>query len=86
MFTGKRTGSVYRPAGPGITNPRQRGDGDRPPLHPGKRVDLDSGVRWEQLTLGNGEGVDFLLAFYEVGGASTPDETLMRHKGREYGM
>jgi transcriptional regulator with XRE-family HTH domain len=68
-------------------SPWQRGDDERPPLHPGKRkaIELDSGVRWELLTPGNREGVNFLLAVYEVGGASTPDETLMRHKGREYG-
>ena len=29
--------------------------------------------------------MDFLEAIYEVGGASTPDQSLMRHHGREYG-
>ncbi len=48
-------------------------------------IDLDSGVRWEELTADTEEGVDFLEAIYEVGGASTPDESLMRHHGREYG-
>jgi mannose-6-phosphate isomerase-like protein (cupin superfamily) len=42
-------------------------------------------VRWEQLTSDTEEGVDFLHAIYEVGGASTADESLMRHNGREYG-
>lgn len=51
----------------------------------GKMIELASGVRWEQLTTGTEEGVDFLHAIYEVGGASTPDESLMRHHGREYG-
>lgn len=46
-------------------------------------VDLDSGVRWEQLGPADGD-VDFLLATYEVGGSSTPDESLMRHHGYEY--
>ncbi|MGH8911483.1 MAG: cupin domain-containing protein, partial [Acidimicrobiia bacterium] len=57
-----------------------------PLVHPDERktIELDSGVRWEQLTAGS-EEVDFLLAVYEVGGASTPDESLMRHQGREYG-
>lgn len=50
-----------------------------------KAIDLDSGVRWEQLAGAAEEGVDFLEAIYEVGGASTPDESLMRHHGREYG-
>jgi len=58
-----------------------------PLVHPDKRkvIDLASGVRWEQLTAETEEGVDFLHAIYEVGGASTPDESLMRHHGREYG-
>jgi transcriptional regulator with XRE-family HTH domain len=58
-----------------------------PLVHPDRRkvIDLASGVRWEQLTAETEEGVDFLHAIYEVGGASTPDESLMRHHGREYG-
>ncbi|MGH8871194.1 MAG: helix-turn-helix domain-containing protein [Acidimicrobiia bacterium] len=58
-----------------------------PLVHPGDRkaIDLASGVRWEQLTADTEEGVDFLHAIYEVGGASTPDQSLMRHHGREYG-
>lgn len=66
----------------------QTPDGGVSPLvHPENRqvIDLASGVRWEELTATSEEGVDFLLATYEVGGASTPDESLMRHHGREYG-
>lgn len=48
-------------------------------------IDLASGVRWADLTRDTEEGVDFLLATYEVGGSSTPDQSLMRHQGREYG-
>lgn len=60
---------------------------DGPLVHPDNRqsIELDSGVRWEELTARSEHGVDFLLAIYEVGGASTPDESLMRHQGREYG-
>ncbi|HEX9122148.1 MAG TPA: helix-turn-helix domain-containing protein [Actinomycetota bacterium] len=61
---------------------------DRSPLvHPGERaaIELESGVRWEELTAEQEEGVDFLHATYEVGGASTPDQSSMRHHGREYG-
>lgn len=62
-------------------------DQGTPLVHPENRkaIDLASGVRWEQLTADTEEGVDFLHAIYEVGGASTPDESLMRHHGREYG-
>lgn len=58
-----------------------------PLVHPDERqtIDLASGVKWEQLTAGNQDDVDFLHATYEVGGASTPDRSLMRHHGREYG-
>ena len=65
-----------------------RSDGEPSPLvRSGDRqsIDLASGVRWEELTATSEEGVDFLYATYEVGGASTPDESLMRHHGREYG-
>ncbi len=58
-----------------------------PVVHPGEResIDLASGVRWEQLTATTEPGIDFLHAIYEVGGTSTPDQSLMRHHGREYG-
>jgi transcriptional regulator with XRE-family HTH domain len=67
------------------TGPGARGHS--PLVHPGERaaIDLDSGVRWEELTAEREDGIDFLLAVYEVGGASTPDRSLMRHQGREYG-
>lgn len=70
------------------TYPTPRPSAGRSPLvHPGERqsIELASGVRWEELTADTEEGVDFLHATYEVGGASTPDESLMRHHGREYG-
>lgn len=62
-------------------------DGAGPVVHPTERqaIDLASGVRWEELTSESENGVDFLHAIYEVGGASTPDDELMRHHGREYG-
>jgi transcriptional regulator with XRE-family HTH domain len=69
---------------PGSGGPASSGS---PLVHPEDRkaIDLASGVRWEQLTADTEQGVDFLHAIYEVGGASTPDESLMRHHGREYG-
>ena len=61
--------------------------GPSPLVHPDEReaIDLDSGVRWEQLSHDTDQGIDFLHAVYAVGGASTPDESLMRHNGKEYG-
>ena len=60
---------------------------DSPVVRPRERpaIDLDSGVRWEELAAHREDGVDFLEAIYEVGGASTPDRSLIRHDGREYG-
>jgi transcriptional regulator with XRE-family HTH domain len=63
------------------------GDGRPPVVHPENRaaIELDSGVRWEELSAEQEDGIDFLHVTYEVGGASTPDRSLMRHHGREYG-
>lgn len=61
--------------------------GTSPLVHPDERrgVDLSSGVRWEELTATAEQGIDFLHTIYEVGGASTADDSLIRHLGREYG-
>lgn len=61
--------------------------GPSPMASPGDRqiIELASGVKWEDLMAETEDGVDFLLATYEVGGSSTPDQSLMRHNGREYG-
>ena len=49
-------------------------------------IDLGSGVRWERLTTWDDRDVDFIYAFYEAGGSSSPDGSLMRHNGREFGI
>ena len=49
-------------------------------------IDLGSGVRWERLTTWNDRDVEFLYAIYEAGGSSSPDGSLMRHSGREFGI
>ncbi|HSG78469.1 MAG TPA: helix-turn-helix domain-containing protein [Acidimicrobiia bacterium] len=66
---------------------REPSQTESPVVNPGNRqtIELESGVRWEELTAGNEQGVDFLHATYEVGGSSTSDGSLMRHHGREYG-
>ncbi|HEY7622016.1 MAG TPA: XRE family transcriptional regulator [Solirubrobacteraceae bacterium] len=51
-----------------------------------KRLDLESGVRWERLTPTSEPDADFLHVRYEVGGASSRAGTHMRHMGREYGV
>jgi len=80
-------GDDHLPRAHPATGSERNNDQATPLVHPENRkvIDLASGVRWEQLTADTEEGVDFLHAIYEVGGASTPDESLMRHHGREYG-
>ena len=70
-----------------VTSPSVAQESVSPLVRPDERqsIDLASGVRWEELTASSEDGVDFLYATYEVGGASTPDASLMRHHGREYG-
>lgn len=73
-FTGDEPGPAVEPEVSPLVHPEDR-----------QTIDLASGVRWEELSPTSEEGVDFLHATYEVGGASTPDHSLMRHHGREYG-
>lgn len=49
-------------------------------------IDLASGVRWERLTPGPDERVDFLEVIYEPSGQSTDTRRPLRHDGREYGL
>ncbi len=51
-----------------------------------KAIDLESGVRWERLTAAPDAEVDFLYVIYDVDGASSESEALMRHSGQEYGF
>lgn len=50
------------------------------------QLDLQTGVRWERLTADSDPNVDFLSVVYEPGGDSSPNGTLLRHAGREYGL
>jgi DNA-binding XRE family transcriptional regulator/mannose-6-phosphate isomerase-like protein (cupin superfamily) len=58
-----------------------------PVVTPGarRRLVLDSGVVWEQLSALHGGAIDFMFVRYDVGGSSTLDERLTRHSGVEYG-
>jgi transcriptional regulator with XRE-family HTH domain/mannose-6-phosphate isomerase-like protein (cupin superfamily) len=48
-------------------------------------IHLGSGVTWERMNTREEHIVDFLYVIYEVGGASAPENSLIRHGGREYG-
>ena len=49
-------------------------------------IDLASGVRWERLTPGADDRIDFLEVIYSPGGHSTDERRPLRHEGREYGL
>ncbi|MEO8667610.1 MAG: XRE family transcriptional regulator [Bauldia sp.] len=49
-----------------------------------KRIRLAGGVRWERLTPDPDEQVEFIHVVYEVGAASCPEDSLVRHGGKEY--
>lgn len=47
-------------------------------------IKLAGGVIWERLTVTSDEDLEFLNVVYDVGGASCPEDSLIRHGGREY--
>jgi DNA-binding XRE family transcriptional regulator/mannose-6-phosphate isomerase-like protein (cupin superfamily) len=49
-------------------------------------IDLASGVRWERLTPGADDRIDFLEVIYEPSGHSTDARRPLRHDGQEYGL
>ena len=48
-------------------------------------IALNSGVKWERLGFWADEDVEFLEATYAPGGASSPDDSFVRHNGHEFG-
>ena len=64
------------------------GDGHGVVQRAGRRrtIDLASGVRWERLTPGADDRVDFLEVIYEPSGHSTDARRPLRHDGQEYGL
>jgi transcriptional regulator with XRE-family HTH domain len=59
-------------------SPIQRG-------HDRQHIRLASGVIWERLTTRAEPGVEFLYVIYDVGGASSSDDSHQRHAGHEWG-
>jgi transcriptional regulator with XRE-family HTH domain len=70
--------SESSPVAPGPALAVQRAEG-RP------AITLDSGVTWERLMFWADEDVEFIEATYGPGGASGPDDALVRHSGHEFG-
>lgn len=76
---------TFRGALAKLSEPQERGLSPVVEPHQRRRLVLDSGVVWEQLSSGLEPSVDFLVVHYEVGGSSVPGEHLTRHSGIEYG-
>jgi len=49
-------------------------------------LQLATGVRWERMTADSDPDVDFIWVVYDVGGSSSPEDSFIRHAGREYGL
>lgn len=47
-------------------------------------LEMENGVRWERLAVGEGGPADALLVTYEPGATSSVENKLMRHSGVEY--
>lgn len=62
--------------GPGVALQRAAGS---------PAITLSTGVGWRRLMFWADEDVEFIEATYEPGGASSPDDGLVRHNGHEFG-
>jgi transcriptional regulator with XRE-family HTH domain len=49
-------------------------------------LQLATGVRWERMTADADPDVDFIWVVYDAGGSSSPEDSFIRHAGREYGL
>jgi len=79
-----RARSTHRPAPAGDRRPDRYGRVQR--ADDRDVIDLGSGVHWERLTTWNDRDIEFLYTIYEPGSSSSPDGSLMRHNGREFGV
>ena len=50
------------------------------------RLEMDSGVVWEQLAPSVDHSVDFIEVVYPVGSSSTNDGRMLQHRGLEYAL
>ncbi len=50
-----------------------------------KRLEMDTGVVWEQLATNTGAELDFMCIFYPPHSTSTNDKRMLQHAGSEFG-
>jgi transcriptional regulator with XRE-family HTH domain len=84
LFKGveRSNGDLAPEVGPLVSVPRGRSPIQRHGNR--KRIRLAGGVRWERLTPDPDDEVEFIHVVYEVGAASSPGDSLLRHGGQEY--
>jgi transcriptional regulator with XRE-family HTH domain len=51
-----------------------------------REIRLETGIDWQRMITWEDPEVEFIIAVYGPGGSSSPDGTLMRHAGREFGL
>ena len=69
------------------SGPSRGGPSASPLVRPDERavINLASGVTWERLTPSSDATLEFLHVVYDAGSESCPEDSLVRHGGREYG-
>jgi len=88
LATAHGDGHIRPEGGNGAGSPGWHPSGHGLVQRAGRRrtIDLASGVRWERLTPGADDRVDFLEVIYEPSGHSTDARRPLRHDGQEYGL
>ncbi|HEX3291001.1 MAG TPA: helix-turn-helix domain-containing protein [Gaiella sp.] len=80
---GLRMGDLFSDDGASVTAAESASS---PLVTPDARalINLESGVTWERLTAAADPSVEFLRVVYDVGSESCPEDSLIRHGGKEY--
>jgi mannose-6-phosphate isomerase-like protein (cupin superfamily)/DNA-binding XRE family transcriptional regulator len=82
----RATATAPTPPPQGVTEPRSVGAATVGRADERRVIELESGVRWERMAAWEDPGAEFMIAVYGVGGSSSADGKLMRHRGREFGL
>jgi quercetin dioxygenase-like cupin family protein len=70
---------------PNATPPRGNGDSVVQRRDDNPLIEMENGVTWERLAVGETAVADPLVVTYAPGGSSSVESKLMRHSGLEYG-
>jgi transcriptional regulator with XRE-family HTH domain len=78
--------AALEPSGSGAASADMPGAGSVFRADQRRVIRLETEVEWQRMTTWEDPEVEFIVAVYAVGGSSSPDGTLMRHSGREFGL